>query len=129
MDNPVPPPVMTERVLQFVIWQRRMAVDAALHDSIFDDYVETWKVIECLVRSIVNGELVVVPRNKLERVATWLSQTGGMDFDDNRRLSGIIASVDLWLTPDTSQESKEECQHGIPITEPCDYCTAIDMSR
>jgi hypothetical protein len=52
--------------------------------------------IESLVRSIVNGELVVVPRKELER---WMT-------DPYQSVAARKEQLMRWLTPDTSKESK-----------------------
>jgi hypothetical protein len=63
----------------------------------WDDLITRIREILSLVRSIVNGELVVVPRRELE---LWMT-------DPYQSVAARKEQLRRWLTPDTSKESKE----------------------
>jgi hypothetical protein len=75
---------------------------------------ELIREVEALVRSIVSRDSVVVPRkaindsrNAVDGAVSILTHAANPILGaTGENLRGVLASMDGWLTPDTSKESK-----------------------
>jgi hypothetical protein len=116
-ESTVPPPVIPTMTKEHpaVIQAARIAYQEANGGLPSVPGFEGWQrytdrllqEIESLLRSIVNGDSVVISRKELESTGVALARLADGKREDSAVFSRLYDLIHRWLTPDTSKESKE----------------------
>jgi hypothetical protein len=116
-ESTVPPPVMTGYHAKAVEgWELYLHALNTLTDATpeeiakWDDLIIHIREILSLVRSIVNGEIIPVPRKGLKALSDVLylmnrDMAEGRRVEFEKKLHIVQTELARWLTPDTSKES------------------------